>query len=154
MSEKSEAKKINEANKVKRLERLQAKKTALSTIIDAVKKSGNDEALKALETLTANKGRQAGSGKISAILKALESEITIHENILFERFKVGTGDMRKIIRFSVKNLIPENRHFITYDESTGNYTLEHIGKTPPENYLGFLPIKGLSRYDAGPYGHE
>lgn len=154
MSEKINTTEANEVAKQKRLERLNAKKSAFNALAEIVKSSGNESALKALAVLTASKGRQAGTGIKSDILALLESDITVHESVIFERFKFGRGDMRKLTRFSVKNLSPADRHYITFNDETGEYTLEGIGEVPPAGYKGFLPTKGLERYNDGPYGHK
>ena len=154
MSEKIDVQKMNDTNKAKRLDRLNAKKSALSTIIEAVKKSGDSDALKALDLLTASKGRQSGSGKLSAFFNALKTEKSITEIDVFNRFKMGRGDCRKATRYAVKNLAPSERLYIIFDDVNECYNLAGQGEKPPVNYSGFLPTKGLERYNDGPYGHK
>ncbi len=138
---------LNEQNKQNRIDRINAKKSALQIIVDAVKASGDGEALKALSLLTVKQGRQAGSSTKSGFYKHLIEHGSIDELDCFKLFKMGRGDCRKATRHAVKALAPAERLYIMFDESAGVYTLEGQGENPPRNYPGYLPQKGIDRYN-------
>lgn len=144
---------IKKALKDKKNRRKELKKAALVTILSFAKDalatvpSGSeteaDKALKAalqLITVRASAVRNTTASLRDKLVKMIGEAGIIHEDRLWNEYKVGRAEMRKLIVKALKTAKPEERLWIKFDIDTCQYTIEGEGANPPANWTGYKPL--------------
>jgi len=130
------------AKKAKSVAKRAAKKEALKKVLAFVKANTEDEAaLKAVKLLTP--GARFGGAravKSDVIVAAFAEHDAIKEDTIWNQFKLGRAEMRKICVNLIKKKAPENRLWISFDPEKGVYALEGTGAEAPEDWTGYTPV--------------
>jgi len=63
----------------------------------------------------------------------------INEIEFFKSYHYGRSEMKTLIRHMISYVAPDERVWITYDETTGNYSIFGLGEATPEGWTGYLP---------------
>jgi hypothetical protein len=131
-------------NKEEKKERNQAKraakKEALTALIKFVKENTTDEMLiQAAAALTPGRTVQRSNTQ-SAISNILLENGSINEGDIFNQFKLGRGEMKKVIRNLIKKRNPEDRIWVEFDPDTGVYSVVGQGSEAPEGWTGYQPV--------------
>jgi len=142
-SEKNVATDQNKADKKARgrAKRL-VKKQALMSVLAFVKENTKDEKL-LLACVALTPGVRFGgvrSTKKDVIVEAFGKKAKIHENEIWENYKLGRSEMRKTCINLIKRAEPKDRVWIDFDPQSGNYTLRGRGPDAPDKWTGYLPV--------------
>lgn len=134
---------------------------ALKLLLDTVKAiASDDEDLMAACKLLTKSPRVPGarvasvaSPRVSkfAVLDQLFPTLgtIVNDNAIFAEFKMGPKEMHWLIADAIKGAKnPEDRKWISFDPSSGNYTFVSQGAEPPEGWTGYVP-KALRLADNG-----
>lgn len=136
MDPKKAAKK--EANVAKRAR----KKEALKKVLAFVKSNTEDaEALAAVQLLTP--GQRFGgvrAVKSDVIVEAFMANDEIDEDMIWNEYKLGRAEMRKICVNLIKKKAPADRLWISFDPDSGVYTLDGSGESAPDEWTGYTPV--------------
>jgi len=130
------------AKKAKSVAKRAAKKEALKKVLAFVKANTEDEAaLKAVKLLTPGQrfgGARTAKGDV--IVEAFAEHDVIKEDTIWNQFKLGRAEMRKICVNLIKKKAPENRLWISFNPEKGVYALEGTGADAPDEWTGYTPV--------------
>ena len=88
---------------------------------------------------TGNRG--GGGGRVnpkSAVVAAIVAKNQMTDMDCFKDFKKGPSEMKDVIKYAIRNVKPEQRVWITFDNDT--YKVVGKGPKPPANWNGYLPL--------------
>lgn len=92
-----------------------------------------------LRSMPARVGRGRGEGKpsiASQLKEMILAEKEIHEDVFYERFKLGRLEMkRRFYNMRKKVSDPNDAVWVSFDPETGIYRLEGTGAEPPANWV-------------------
>lgn len=94
----------------------------------------------AVSVLAGTGKRGGGAGRVSpkkAILSALVEAGTMTDLECFKEFKKGPSEMREIMKFAIREVEPEDRVWISFNDD--EYTVEATGEDAPEDWDGYMP---------------
>jgi hypothetical protein len=136
---------IKKALKDKKNKRKELKKAALKTILDFAKAAmtESDTEVKAalqLITVRASAVRNTTASLRDKLIKMIGEAGIVHEDRLWNEYKVGRAEMRKLIVKALKNAKPEERLWVKFDIDSCQYTIEGEGPNPPANWNGYKPL--------------
>ena len=124
--------------------RREAKKVALKSLLTYVKENSADEGVLALVKILTPGVRFGGTqktGVVSIIADQFESEgDTMTEDSIWNDYKLGRAEMRKIRVNLIKKRDPEKRLWISFDADAGVYTLDGTGPEAPAGWTGYQPV--------------
>lgn len=147
VKEKETATAVKKPVSPKKLAQRVAKKAAFETLKNAIVKAGNTEAIAALKIVKPGLfGIKAIGGDGPARFKVFTDKFvkvgdTMDEVKLFQEMKSGRKEANGFIRVSLKKSAEGARKWISFNPETGIYKLEAIGKNPPANWTGYVPMK-------------
>jgi hypothetical protein len=96
--------------------------------------------MQALAGIAGNRGGFSGrTSPKKSILDTLVSEGTMSDLDCFRSFNKGPAEMREIIKYGIREVSPEDRVWITFED--GTYTVEAVGEETPEGWDGYLPTE-------------
>lgn len=136
---------IKNALKAKKTARKELKKAALNTILDFVKAAVSDadtEVNAALQLITvrASAVRSPTASLRDKLVKMIGEAGIVHEDRLWNDYKVGRQEMRKLIVKALKTSKPQDRLWIKFDLDTCQYTIVGEGANPPADWNGYKPL--------------
>lgn len=127
-------------------ERRAAKKQAMKDVIEFVRSRKNvpDEILEATKLFEPGRRTGGGGGGTSILDKIAErfqnqSEVTELE--IFQEFKMGRAQMRKLTRNLIKKREPNDRMWVRLDADAEKYVVEGFGPEPPAGWTGYVPVQ-------------
>lgn len=122
--------------------RKENKKAAILRLINFVKANTKEkQLLEDCVLLTPGNRTFTRSTSIDVIVAAFDQKKEWHENEIWEKFKLGRGEMRKISRKLIKDAkTPEERVWLDFNPITGKYTFVHKGKDMPSGWRGYRPV--------------
>ncbi len=128
-----------------KLEKRAAKKEALLTILDYVRGSDSAETLKTELALLTPGNRAGRSSYVSsargAVIELLVENTVVTEDEIWNEFKLGRAEMRKISVNLIKKVTdPSKRIWVSFDPEDGEYTLIGHGSDVPEGWTGYRPV--------------
>ena len=130
------------AKKAKNVAKRTAKKEALKKVLAFVKANTEDaEALVAVQLLTP--GQRFGgvrAVKSDVIVEAFMANEEIDEDTIWNEYKLGRAEMRKICVNLIKKKAPADRLWISFDSDSGVYTLDGSGEAAPDEWTGYTPV--------------
>jgi len=141
--------KMHEALRAKKMRRKEEKRAKLLDCLQFVAENADaDLAAKAKSLLPRNAG---GTGPVyvrgerkNLIVEALKSLFvsgnTASEDDVWQKLRLDRSSMRKRCVLAIKKAKPEERLWVSFNASTGVYTLEGEGKNAPEGWLGYVPV--------------
>lgn len=93
--------------------------------------------LKSLPARVGRGGRGEGKPSIASQLKEMIlSDREIHEDVFYEKFKLGRLEMkRRFYNMRKKVSDPNDAVWVSFDPETGIYRLEGTGAEPPANWV-------------------
>lgn len=128
------------------------KKAKLAARNDAKKRlrdfmaSCNDEQVKADLLLVIGDGKRGSSGlrkngANQAILNRIieAGDTGVSEMDIFKEFHIGRPDMKNKIRAFIKNVAPDERVWIAFNEDTESYSVAGYGAQAPKGWAGWVP---------------
>ena len=146
----AEQKAIHDVVKAKKAKKKAEKRANLVTVLQFAIEYGEEDIKKLARALLP---REAGGvvqyvgGVRKNLIVALFDQLfplgvgsTIDENAVWEAVKLGRAEMRKKAPLAIKKAEPAERRWVHLNAGTGIYTLQGIGATPPDGWLGFVPI--------------
>jgi hypothetical protein len=80
------------------------------------------------------------TGGKNALIELVETLGEVHEDSVFEKFKMGRRECAAAIRNHLKKADPSERRWISFDSVTGIYVFEKTGETPPDSWKGYIPM--------------
>ncbi len=134
-----------EEKKVITAERL-AKRTAykanIMLVLGFVINNTEDvDILKAVKALTpGNRGASVRTTAKDVIAALFVENGTINEEQLFQDYRLGRAELRKIRVNLIKKTEPADRLWIDFNPENGDYTLMGQGPDAPEGWTGYTPI--------------
>ncbi len=140
---------IHEAIKAKKLRRKNEKRENLLAVLNYVIENGETEMAKIAKALIpAQRGATAFVGGVRTnMTRALLLDIfaagvgsTATRDEVWAKAKLGDAEMRKKTLLAIKKAEPAERLWISFDRNAGVYKLEGEGSTPPDGWLGFVPM--------------
>lgn len=131
-----------EEKTAERLAKRTAHKANLKLVLDFVKENTeNDELLNAVKALTpGNRGASVRTTAKDVIAALFVENGTINEEQLFQDYRLGRAEMRKIRVNLIKKAEPADRLWIEFNPETGDYTLVGQGVNAPKGWTGYTPI--------------
>lgn len=64
----------------------------------------------------------------------------VTEDDAWQKLRLDRSSMRKKCVLAIKKAKPEERVWVSFNATTGIYTLEGEGPNPPEGWLGYVPV--------------
>lgn len=87
-------------------------------------------------------GRNTGNGGILGKLREIFSKKPIVDELeLFKLTRMGRAEMRKRCRALIRDVAPEERMWISFDEKTESWVLKGTGEKAPTGWEGFKPVE-------------
>lgn len=86
-------------------------------------------------------GRGSG-GKRSQIyneILALLQEGPVKDTVFFEKYGYGRTEMHNFIKFNIKDVTPDERVWVAFDEAEEEYYIFDECENIPENWVGYVP---------------
>jgi hypothetical protein len=122
--------------------RKQARTAALSALKELVDRQPDKKYQVALATIRPSLyGIAVGTGSSrSKFLEYVESKKTVDEDEIFKVFKYGRKDCAGYIRKGLKDAVPAERLWISFNAQAGIYKFEGKGKDAPKGWNGYLPV--------------
>jgi hypothetical protein len=116
---------------------------ALSKIAKFVAEFGDDE-LKRLNRVYLEKSTRAPTEhrmnpKLQTVIDLFADVDVVNEDTVYAKYKMGRGDTRIAIVVALKKAKPEDRIWVSFDQTTGNYTVKGRGAAMPEGWRGYIP---------------
>lgn len=105
-------------------------------VLDAVK--ALTEKVHGTRVITTKNGHTTPRGVISELFNNVGD--TVSESDIFNKFKMGRGEMKGAIKLALQKSEPADRKWISLDLDTGIYMLLAVGADAPQSWTGFLPI--------------
>lgn len=87
------------------------------------------------------------TGGKSALLELVETSGEVHEDKIFEEFKMGRRECAAAIRNHLKKAAPAERRWISFDAASGIYVFEKQGEAPPADWKGYIPVEDVDEDD-------
>ena len=105
-------------------------------VLDAIKRITT----KAKETrvVTVKNGKATPRGVIAELFNVIGDKTS--ESAVFEKFRMGRGEMKGAIKVSLMKSEPTDRKWIAFDLDSETYTLLSIGPDAPAGWKGYLPV--------------
>ena len=130
------------AKKARSVAKRAAKKEALKKVLAFVKANTDDEAALAAVKLLTPGARFGGvrAAKSDVIVEAFAEHDVIKEDTIWNQFRLGRFEMRRICVNLIKKKAPENRLWISFNPEKGVYALEGTGAEAPEEWTGYTPV--------------
>lgn len=134
--------------KAERKERYQAKRKAkreaLHAVLNYVRERRNvpDEVSAAVKLITP--GARVGSTgpkKLDVYADLFTENQSVTEMHVFEQFKAGRAEMRKVCVNLIKKRAPADRIWVKLNPESETYTVEGYGENPPSNWTGYRPVE-------------
>jgi hypothetical protein len=97
------------------------------------------EALKALFVRTRDTGATFTLDGVMAMFSKLEIGAGLDELELFKQFKIGRGEMRKVVRNHLNDAPLEQRVWVEFLEKEEKWTVKGKGPDAPEGWKGHKP---------------
>lgn len=140
---------VHEAIKGKKLRRKAEKQARLQQVLQFAIENGDEAIAKlAKEFLPRDMGGvkpvYVGGARQNLIVAALKSLFvsgnTATEDDAWTKLRLDRSSMRKKCVLAIKKAKPEERLWVSFNSTTGLYTLEGEGPNPPEGWLGYVPV--------------
>ena len=132
---------VVDLKKAARKDKKAAKKAALLEILAYCKE--NDILAESVKLLTPGNrggGAQMSSSKM-AIIEKIKADKICSEDEIWNEFKLGRAEMRKIIVNLIKKVSkPEDRVWVSFSPEEGIYTLISTGADAPKDWNGYRPV--------------
>ena len=136
--EKTERKVVSKAKRAK-------KKIALIKVLAFVtgRKNVPDEIKAAVVFITPGirVGGGGGPSKLKVFTKLFSDESNVPEMKIFNLFKAGRAEMRKICVNMIKKLPPDQRVWVRLDAAEEAYVVEGYGSDAPKGWTGYQPVE-------------
>lgn len=140
---------VHEALKAKKNRRKAEKRSKLVEVLQFVVDNAEPELVALAKTfLPRDAGGTGpvfvGGARKNLILDALKTLFadgtTATEDDAWAKLRLDRSSMRKKCVLAIKKAAPEERMWVSFNASTGLYTLEGVGANPPEGWLGYVPV--------------
>ena len=93
---------------------------------------------KGTRTVTTKNGKATPRTVIDTLFAKIGDVVT--EGDVFNRYKMGRGEMKSAIKISLQKALPDERKWVKFDVETETYKLVDMGATPPVGWTGYVPI--------------
>lgn len=121
------------------------KRNSLVLILDFVKSRKNvpDEVQAAVRLLTPGQRVGGGGGpkKLDVYADLFTARDQVSEMEIFQSFKAGRAEMRKICVSLIKKRKPEDRIWVQLDSAAEVYVVQGIGANSPNGWTGYTPVE-------------
>ena len=136
---------IIDVKKAAKKEKKEAKKFALTSILTYVRDSSDDDLLLGYVKLLTPGNRAGRSSYVGsargAVIELLVDNTVVTEDEIWNEFKLGRAEMRKISVNLIKKVTdPSKRIWVSFDPEDGEYTLIGHGSDVPEGWTGYRPV--------------
>jgi len=133
--------KLYDALKAKKDKKKAERKASLAKLMEFCLANGTDEIkVIARSLVTRAPADRSGVTKTNVLVELFKDGQVVTEMKVFERFRLGRAEMRKIIINAIKKAKPEERMWVSFDAEKGVYKLEAKGANPPANWTGYRPL--------------
>lgn len=93
-----------------------------------------------LSSRTSTSRRRPAVPLWSQVSDYMKQDGIVNELTLFEKFRIGRSDMRKLMRLQLKSAAPEERVWVNFNEKNESWEVAGIGAEIPAGYVGFIPV--------------
>ena len=131
--------------KEKHLAKRTLKRDSLLTILNFVRGRKNvpDEVKIAAKVITPGirVGRGGGPSKLTVFSAFFKENDETTELEIFNKFKMGRAEMRKVMVSMIKKNKPNERIWARLDAEVEHYVVEGYGANAPANWTGYRPVE-------------
>ncbi len=82
-----------------------------------------------------------GPSKLTVFTAFFNEFSSVPEQDIFDKFKAGRAEMRKIAVDLIKKNDPKNRVWVSLDTSAEEYLVEGYGADAPADWAGYRPVE-------------